>query len=80
MIGWIWKMLPHDYKFSVAFKKIGIIAGKALTGLIVGSTLGQKLSPQNVEAVGSVLTILTTAGLEAAHDWARLKWPNAKWL
>lgn len=80
MLGFIWKILPKEYKFSVAFKKAGAMAGKAITGLLVGTVVGQKLSPQHVEAVSTVITVLTTAGLEAIHDWAKLKYPDQKWL
>lgn len=80
MIGWLWKILPDDYKFSIAFKKMGAMAAKAITGLLLGSVVGKKLSPEHIDAVGTVVTVLTTAGLEALHDWAKLKYPNASWL
>lgn len=75
-----WKLIPADYKWSVGIKKAGIMAGKAIAGLLVGSQVGAKLSPQHVEAVGTVITVLTTAGLEWLHDWAKMKYPDAKWL
>lgn len=80
MLKFLWRIVPDNYKFSVAFKKIGVIAGKAVTGLLVGSVVGSKLAPQHVEAVGTVVTVLTTACLEAVHDWAKVKWPDNKWL
>lgn len=80
MFKFFWKALPDNYKFSVAFKKAGIMAGKAVTGLLVGTVVGHKLTPAHVEAVGTVVTVLTTAGLEALHDWAKLKWPDSGWL
>lgn len=73
-------MIPEDYKWSVGIKKTGIMAGKAIVGLLAGTTVGHKLSPQHVDMVSTVVTVLTTAGLEALHDWAKLKWPNQKWL
>lgn len=80
MLNWILGLIPNNYKWSVAAKNVGIIAGKAIAGLLVGSTVGAKLSPQHVEAVSTVVTVLTTAGLEAIHDWAKLKYPDSKWL
>lgn len=80
MFGFIWKMLPDKFKFGVAFRKMGAMAGKASIGLLLGTAAGKKLSPEHIEAVSSAVTILTTIGLEAAHDWAKLKWPNNKLL
>lgn len=80
MFKFFWNILPADYKWSVAIKKTGIMAGKAITGLLIGSTVGAKLSPQHIEVVGTVTTVLATAALEGIHDWAKLHWPNAKWL
>jgi hypothetical protein len=80
MFGFVWKILPDKYKFSVAFKKMGQMAGKATVGLIAGSAIGNKLSPEHFEAVSTVVTVLTTAGLEYVHDWAKMKWPDNKWL
>lgn len=56
------------------------MAGKALVGLLLGTTLGKKLSPEHVELVTTTVAILTTTGLEALHDWAKLKWPESKLL
>ena len=80
MLNFFWKLIPAGYKWSVGIKKAGIMAGKAITGLLVGSELGARLSPQHVEAVGIVVTVLTTAGLEWTHDWLKMKYPDAKWL
>lgn len=80
MFNWLWNMIPDDYKWQVGIKKAGIMAGKAIAGILVGSTIGAKLSPQHVEMVGTVVTVLTTAGLEWLHDWAKMKYPDKKWL
>lgn len=80
MFGLLWKILPKNYKFSIAFKNVGIMAGKAVVGLLAGSVLAEKLSPEHVQAIGAVVTVATTMALEGLHDWAAVKWPNATWL
>lgn len=80
MFSFIWKLIPKDYKFSVAFKKSGQMAGKALVGFVVGTKVGRQLSPEHLQAVELAIGVLATAGLEWIHDLARMKWPNAKWL
>lgn len=79
MLGFFWKVLPKDYKFSVATKNIGLGVGKIATSLLVGS-FGKKLPPEHIEAVGVAVTVITQIGLEALHDWAKVRWPDAKWL
>ena len=80
MFGFIWKVLPSNYKFNVLGRKLASMAGKATVGLLLGTAVGRKLSPEHIEAVSSTVTILTTVGLEALHDWAKLKWPKSKLL
>lgn len=80
MLKFIWKILPSNYKFSVLFKKMGMMAGKATAGWLLGTTVGKHLSPQHIELISGAIGVITTAGLEAGHDWAKLKWPNNKYL
>lgn len=80
MFDFIWKHIPEDYKWSVGIKKASQMAGKALAGLIVGSAVGKHLPPESAQYVEMGVTIMTTATLEAIHDWAKLKWPDKKWL
>lgn len=80
MLNFFWKLIPKDYKWSVATKKAGIMAGKAIVGILAGSEIGQRLDPKHVEVVGTVITVFTTAGLEWLHDWAKMKWPDSKWF
>lgn len=80
MLDFIWRHIPNDYKFDVAFKKIGAMAGKAIVGLLVGSQVAQHVPHQYIEAVGTVVTVGTTMLMEGIHDWAKMKYPNAKWL
>lgn len=80
MFKFLLKLIPNEYKWSIGIKKASQAAGKFAAGLLVGSVIGQKLSPDHVKAVEAVLATLTMAGLEAFHDWAKLKYPNVKWL
>lgn len=80
MLSFILKLIPQDYKWSIGIKKVGQMAGKAIAGLLIGSALGKKLSPEHVEAISTVGMVGTTMALEWFHDWAKLKWPDAKWL
>lgn len=80
MLKFLWKVLPDKYKWSVAFRKAGAATAKFITGALVGSIAGEKLSPQHIEAVGTVVATLTVAGLEFVHDWAKMKWPEKDWL
>lgn len=80
MLNFFWKLVPPNYRWEIGIKRAGIMAGKAITGLLVGSEIGARLSPAHVGAVGAVATVLATATLEWFHDWAKMKYPNAKWL
>lgn len=79
MLKFLWNMLPKDYKWSIGIKKASQAAGKFAAGLLVGSAIGQKLSPDHVKAVEAVIATLAMAGLEWGHDWAKLKWKDKEW-
>lgn len=72
--------MPQDYKYSIAFKKTSQGIAKFVAGLIVGTSIGKTISPDHVKAVEGVVATMTMAGLEFVHDWARMKWPDKKWL
>lgn len=80
MLNFFWKLIPQDYKWSVGIKKAGIMAGKAIVGLLAGTEIGAKVPPQYVEVVGTAVTVVTTAALEWFHDWAKMHYPDSKWL
>lgn len=79
MLGFLWGMVPKNYRWSVATKNIGLGVGKLAASLIAGH-FGKVLAPEHINAVGVVVTVLTQTGLEFLHDWAAVKFPNAKWL
>lgn len=80
MINWIWKILPSEWKFSVAIKKATWTIAKTTVALAAGTKLGKEISPENWLTVTEVSATLMAGAMKLVHDWARLKWPNAKWL
>lgn len=82
MIGFIWKLLPSDWKFGVAIKKVTWTIAKTGVALIAGTKIGSQVSPENWQVVTEVSAALLAGGMKFVHDWARLKWPSAaaKWL
>jgi len=83
MLNWLWKLFPQDWKFSVAVKKAAYTIGKlAIAILTMGKlkSLGDKMSPEQLTQLQTVIGGLTAAGLETLHDWFRLKYPDIKWL
>ena len=78
------KLIPKDYSWKVALKKVAYGIGKlALAGLAYGKAaelqtkLGVTLDPDAFEAGVATFAF---GGLEAAHDWLKMKLPNIKWL
>lgn len=80
MLGWLWKVLPSEWKFSVAIKKATWTVAKTAVSLVAGTKIGKEVSPDNWVVVTEVSAALMAGGLKVVHDWARLKWPDAKWL
>lgn len=70
----------EKYLFNVALRKGAIAAGKAAAGFILGAKiqaiatqLGIQIDPAKLEAG---LITFSVAGLEAAHDYLKFKFPN----
>ncbi len=80
MLTWLWKMLPENYKFSVAFKKMSWTIAKTFVALVSGTKIGSQVAPDQWLIVTEVSSALIAGGMKLVHDWARLKYPNAKWL
>lgn len=80
MFTWLWKVLPDQYKWSVAGKKVAYTAAKFGIGWAAGTKIGRTVSPENWQTVEAVSGALIAGGITYIHDWARLKWPNQKWL
>lgn len=84
MLNWILKFIPQDYKWTVGIKKASYGAGKAISALLmygwIGEHIGSKISPDHMQAIQGLAGAATAAGLEALHDWLRVKFPSATWL
>lgn len=80
MFKFLWKILPDNYKFSVAIKKASWTIAKTSIALVAGTKIGKEVSPENWVTVTEVSAALLTGGMKVIHDWARLKWPNNPWL
>lgn len=80
MLNWLWKLIPEQYKWTVAAKKATWTVAKTGVSLLAGTKLGKEVSPDNWLVVTEVSAALMAGGLKIIHDWARLKWPDAKWL
>jgi hypothetical protein len=80
MFAMIWKMLPDNYKFSVAFKKVAWTIAKTGVSLAAGTKIGKEIAPENWLVVTEVSAVVLAGGMKLLHDWAKLKWPNNKLL
>jgi len=83
MMNWLWKLLPADWKFSVAIKKVCYMAAKFAAAILTMGKLkavGSRMTPDQIVQLQMVIGGLTAAILECIHDWARLKWPGLNWL
>lgn len=80
MLSLLWKILPHDYKWSVAIKKTSYTVAKLGVAAIVATSVGKKISPASIQAFEEVVGLLVAGGLTLVHDWAQVKFPKQKWL
>ena len=75
---------PEQWLLSVAVKKASYGIAKALLALVTAAKaasieqkLGIHIDPSAFEAGAAAMVV---AGVTMVHDWAKLKFPNAKWL
>ena len=73
-----------QWLMNVAVKKAAYGAAKALLTLVVSakavaleSKFGITIDPTTFQASAAAAFL---AAVEALHDWAKLKFPNVKWL
>ena len=73
-----------DWLLKVAIKKTAYGVAKAAAGLLAYSqvqsvfqALGIQVDPTKFEAG---VALFVVGGLEMIHDWAKLKFPNSKYL
>jgi uncharacterized membrane protein len=80
MLSFILKLIPDQYKFGVAFKKIAWTIAKTLVALVAGTKIGNQVAPEQWLVVTEVSSAMIAGGMKLVHDWAKLKWPNISWL
>lgn len=81
LLNWIIGLVPQEYKIGVAIKKASYMVGKLAAGYLTAQlvTTG-KLTPEQCSQIQLAITTVVAGGLEAGHDWAKLKYPSATWL
>jgi len=73
--------MPSNYKWSIGIKKVSWLVGKLLAGFVLGKLVTSgHLTSEQMTQLQVTITAVTASGLEWIHDWAKLKYPDAKWL
>lgn len=80
LFGWLSGLIPEDYSVGVAVKKVSYMAGKLAAGYIAGKLAAGHVTPDQANQIQLGITTAVAGGLEAIHDWAKMKWPGVKWL
>lgn len=84
MLTWLWNKIPQEWKLSVALKKVSYGVGKAAVAILTWGKIkifiGDHLTPDQMLMIQNAAAAVAAAALEALHDWARVKWPDKKWL
>lgn len=84
MWTWVDKLIPVEYSFQIASKKIAYIVPKVVAaGLAygaVGKYVTSHLTPDQVQQVQAAAAVLAAGALEGLHDYLKLKFPEFKWL
>lgn len=84
MFGFLWKLLPEDWRWDVAIKKASYTIGKlGAAALMMGKAkvlVGSHLTPDQLVQVQGAIGAVSAALLEGIHDWAKLKFPDNKYL
>jgi hypothetical protein len=77
---WFLSKIPSEYKAGVAIKKasytIGKLAAAAFTMGWLGQHVGSHLTPDQIKLIEGATGAIVAGGLEAVHDYAKLKWPD----
>lgn len=77
IFGFILKHVPEQYSWKVAAKKISFTVGKlAVSGLmmgVAGKYVGSNLTPEQLTQVEGAVGVVVAGGLEAVHDYLKVK-------
>lgn len=84
LFGYVIRIVPNSWKWSIATKRIAYgLAKLAASGLSYAKaqtlmqSLGVTIDPETFQ---NGIALFVMAALEGFHDWARVKWPEAKWI
>lgn len=80
MLNWLLKFIPQEYKWEVAVKKVSWTIAKTGVALLAGTKIGQHVSPDDWNKATEMSAIAVAGGMKLIHDWARMRYPNVKWL
>lgn len=81
LLSWLVNLIPEQYRLKVAIKKVSYTVGKLLAGFATSQLVSTgHLTPEQCAQIEIGVTALTAGGLEMLHDWAKMKWPDQKWL
>lgn len=83
VLGFVLKHIPEQYSWKVAAKKVSYTIGKlAVSGLMmgaVGKNIGSHLTPEQLTQVQVAVGGVVAGGLEALHDYLKLKLAGTPW-
>lgn len=81
VLDWVINLIPQQYRVGVAIKKLSYFVGKFGAGFVTAKLVHTgSLTVDQASQVELAITTLTAGGLQLLHDWARVKWPEARWL
>lgn len=84
ILDWILRLIPAEYKWAIAAKKITYTVAKlAVSGVMygtVGKHVGSHLSPDQLAQIQASVGVATAAALEGIHDFLKLKFPDSPLL
>jgi len=86
MIQWLLKLIPVEWRWQVAIKRVAWMAGKLLAALVAYANaqtpgfleqIGVSLDPETFEAG---MALFVAGSLELVHDWLRLRFPDVRYF
>lgn len=77
MLTWLAKLVPNQWKWSVAIKKISYTVAKLAVSGVVYLTAGKEVDLKGFE---ETMAMVVGGGLELLHDYLRMRFPESRWL
>lgn len=73
-------IIPQNWLAKVAIKKASYFVAKLVVSGITAIGIANKIPGENLLSFEATVAAVIGGGLEILHDWAKLKWPDKKWL